>query len=375
MKTVIACDSFKGSLSADKVCRAIENGIKSLLPDARTVCFPLADGGEGTVESFFRNCGGELITVNTVNCFFEPMTAQYLMLDESTAVIETAAASGIMNVSADSLNPMKASTYGTGLLIKHAVENGARHIILGLGGSATNDGGTGVLNALGVVFFDENGEKLSPVGEKLINIKSFSLREDFKKLKAVKFTLACDVENVFCGETGAAYGFARQKGANDSQIAELDRGLDSFACLIKATRNTDLKTAKGTGAAGGLSGGMLAFFDCEIKSGFSVLAEASDFERELADADLVITGEGKTDAQTACGKLPLRVSRLANKHNKPCILVCGQLDGEVDIKELGFTEAYRLVSDTVAAEEAIANAGYYLTEKGKEIAKVFADNK
>ena len=364
MKAVIACDSFKGCLSADKVCRAIEKGIKSALPEARTVCFPLADGGEGTVESFYKICGGELINVQTVNSFSEPLTAQYLMLGK-TAVIETAAASGIANIPAERLNPMKASTYGTGVLIKHAAQNGAEHIILGLGGSATNDGGAGALNALGVDFFDENGKKLSPVGENLIKKNSFSLREDFDKVRNVRFTLACDVENVFCGETGAAYVFAAQKGADSEQIKELDRGLESFAELIKAKRKIDLKTAKGAGAAGGLAGGMLAFFSCEIKSGFSVLAEASNLENELEEADLVITGEGKTDAQTAYGKLPFRVSVLAKAHNKPCVLICGQLDGSADIEEMGFCSAYPLVADGVTPEQAIANAEQYLSEKGK----------
>lgn len=372
MKILIACDSFKGSLGANEVCRAIENGIKTELPDVRTVCFPLADGGEGTVESFYQGCGGVKVQTETVNCFFEPMTAEYLMYDKQTAVIETAAASGITNVPAERLNPMKASTYGTGLIIKRAIENGAERIILGLGGSATNDGGIGALDALGIDFLDENGEKLDPTGENLIKIADFSYREDFERYRNISFILACDVENVFCGNLGAAYVFARQKGADDEMIEALDAGLKNLADLITAKLSKNLRLIKSSGAAGGLAGGLISFFDCTVESGFSVLAKASNFEEQLANSDYVITGEGKTDAQTAYGKLPFRVCELAKTHNKPCFLVCGQLDGGVDIKELGFSEAYQLVGGEVTAKEAIADAAYYLTEKGKEIAKVIS---
>ena len=370
MKFVIACDSFKGSLSAAQVCNALKDGIASETPDAEILCFPLADGGEGTVECFRLNSGGRLIDAETVNCFFEKISARYLMLDGKTAVIETAAASGIMNVPAEKLNPMKASTYGTGLLIKHAVENGAENIILGLGGSATNDGGVGALNALGIDLLDKNGNMLEPVGENLIKIKDFKINSEFSKYKNIKFTLACDVENVFCGREGAAYVFARQKGADDRQIEELDKGLDNLADIIYKKLGVNLKTCKGAGAAGGLSGGLLAFLNCEIKSGFTVLAEASDFERQIINADIVITGEGKTDIQTAYGKLPFRVSELAKKHSKPCILVCGQLDGNVDIKEMGFAVAFPLTDENISAEEAIKNAVQYLFEKGKAIAQL-----
>ncbi len=371
MKFLIACDSFKGCLSAEEVCASIEKGIKSVLSDASAVCFPLADGGEGTVESFYKNCGGKLITADTVNCFFEPMKAKYLMPDCKTAVIETAAASGIMNITAEKLNPMRASTYGTGLLIKDSVKNGAENIILGLGGSASNDGGTGALNALGIDFLDKEGNLLEPVGKNLIIIKDFRINSEFSKYKNIKLTLACDVENVFCGKAGAAYVFARQKGANEAQIEALDRGLENFADMLYKKLGIDLKTCKGAGAAGGLSGGLLAFFDCEIKSGFTVLSEASDFERQIINADIVITGEGKTDSQTAYGKLPFRVSGLAGMHSKPCILVCGQLDGDVDINRLGFAAAFPLTNESVSAEQAIKNASQYLFEKGKAIAENF----
>jgi len=375
MKTVIACDSFKGSLSAREVCRSLENGIKSVCPDVSVQSFPLADGGEGTVESFYGICGGRLVKAQTVNCFFEPITAEYLLLNEHTAVIETAAASGITNVPTERLNPMTASTFGTGLLIKDAVANGADEIILGLGGSATNDGGTGVLNALGIDFLDGNGNVLSPTGENLIKIKDFSVREGFADYRSIKFTLACDVENVFCGKMGAAFVFARQKGADDSMITALDRGLESFASLIRDKVGIDLKTVSGAGAAGGLGGGMLALLDCEIKSGFNVLASFSDIEAAVAQADLVITGEGKTDSQTACGKLPYRVSMLARKYNKPCVLVCGQLDISADLNMLGFTAAYELTDSGVETARAIAEAGKLLTQKGRLIAKKHINKK
>ncbi len=371
MKFLIACDSFKGSLSADAVCREIEKGIKNVLPDSSAVCFPLADGGEGTVESFYKNCGGKIVTIDTVNCFFEPMRADYLMSEGKTAVIETAAASGIMNVPADRLNPVTASTFGTGLLIKDAVDNGAQSIILGLGGSATNDGGIGALNALGIDFLDSDGNFLSPVGGNLIKISDFDIKSEFLKYRNVRFTLACDVENVFCGKEGAAYVFARQKGADNEQIDALDRGLENLAKVIENKLNINLQKYKGSGAAGGLSGGLLSFLNCEIRSGFSVLAYASDFESRVSQADVVITGEGRTDSQTAYGKLPLRVSVLAGKYRKPCFLVCGQLDENVDIKEMGFSAAFPLTDKNVSAEQAIKNAPQYLFEKGRAIAEKY----
>ena len=371
MKFLIASDSFKGSLSAEKVCRKIEEGIKNILPCSSAVCFPLADGGEGTVDSFFANCGGRMITAETVNCFFEPIHARYLMTDSGTAVIETAAASGIVNIPAERLNPMRASTYGTGLLIKDAVENGAQNIILGLGGSATNDGGTGVLSALGIDFFDADSNILEPVGESLVKISDFSQKEAFGKYSRIKFTLACDVENVFCGKEGAAYVFARQKGADEKQTEQLDRGLDNLAGLINDKLKIDLRKCKGAGAAGGLAGGLAAFLDCEIKPGFSVLSEAAEFERYVAEADVVITGEGRTDSQTSYGKLPLRVSELSKKHSKPCILVCGQLAEDVDIKKMGFVKAFVLTEKGVTPDTAIKNASEYLVLKGEEIAKMY----
>lgn len=367
MKIIIAPDSFKGCLSAPKVCRAVENGIAAVLPAAQTVCLPMADGGEGTAECFIKSCGGEMVNVKTIDSFQEPVTAGFAMTKDKTAVIETAAANGIGGVPLSKLNPLAASTCGTGLLIKEAVKHEAKKIIIGLGGSATSDGGMGALSVLGVNFTDIFGRVVLPCGEKMIKACDIEVTGEFEKYRNVTFIFACDVENPFYGENGAAFVYAPQKGADENAVKLLDEGLKNLAGIFNRYNGADLQSVKGSGAAGGLCGGLYAMLGGEIKSGFSVLSDVSDFENMVKGADLVITGEGKTDRQTAFGKLPKRVCDIAKKYSVPCILLSGQVSADTDTKSMGFVASYQIMTESMTLEYACANAERLITEQIKDI--------
>ena len=367
MRILVCPDSFKGSLSSFEAAKAIKEGILSVHPECEIICVPLADGGEGTGECLKNIVGGEYEECEAENIFFEKMTGSFLSLSDDTAFVETACVSGLTTVEKDRLNPLKASTRGTGLIIKKAVENGAKSIILALGGSASNDGGMGVLSALGVSFLDENGNNLLPVGENMIRVKSVKYEEVFSRYKKIKFTLACDVENPFCGKDGAAYVFASQKGATKDEIEFLDKGLENLANVFEKYTKKPMKNVCGTGAAGGLCGGIYSFFDCEIESGFDVLCEKARLREIIKSVDFVITGEGRTDFQTAFGKLPKRISELSKAENKRCILISGDIEDSLDTKEMGFEKAYKIKNDKITLENAMNNAYNLLTRKAKVI--------
>lgn len=367
MRILVCPDSFKGSLTSYEAANAIKEGILKNNPKTEIITLPFADGGEGTGECLKNISGGEYVFCETENIFFEKMTGSFLALPDKTAFAETATAGGLTTVEKSRLNPLKASTYGTGLIIKKAIDSGARRIILALGGSATNDGGIGALNALGVDFNDEYGNTLLPTGENTVKIKSVKTRDEFERYKNVKFTLACDVENPFYGKNGAAYIFARQKGANEKDIEMLDRGLENLERIFENYSQKNIQSVKGSGAAGGLCGGIYAFFDCEIKSGFDVLSERANLPELIESVDLVITGEGKTDYQTSFGKLPVRISALAKEKNKRCILMSGDIEDGLDTAEMGFESAYRIKNQSISLEKAMNNAYNLLVDTAKQI--------
>lgn len=367
MKIIIACDSFKGCLSAKDVCNSIKQGVLSSNPSAEVIAIPMADGGEGTADCFFENCGGIRKTANVSNPLFNSIRAEYVILKDNTAVIETAAASGITLLKKDELNPLKTTTLGTGELIAAAVKNGAEKLILGLGGSATNDGGMGALSALGVQFLDNGGNLLSPIGENMARVKEIHTINKFNKYKNLEITLACDVENPFYGKSGAAHIFAAQKGADEKAVNELDVGLKNLARVYKAFSGIDLQNIKGSGAAGGLCGGLYALLNCKIESGFTALQKEVDFKAEIKDADLIITGEGKTDSQTSFGKLPKRVADMAKENNIDCILLSGDIEKGIDTEKSGFKKAYKIKTDEMPLEYAIKNASVLLKEKTEDI--------
>lgn len=351
MKILIAPDSFKGSLTSKEVCSCIEKGLLKANKNIKIDSLPFADGGEGFAECMGNICKGEKLVAKCHNIYNQEIEASIITFND-TAVIESASASGLLKRK----QVMQASSYGTGELIKFAKNQGFSNIILGLGGTGSCDGGAGALAALGAKFYDENWDIIANPKSNDLN---FIFGVDFKSIvKDINFTYACDVENEYFGKNGAAYVFAPQKGARQTDIVELDEGLQRLNAFFKK----DIRKVKGSGAAGGLCGGLYAIYGGNIKSGFDILCEYSKLEEKIKAADIIITGEGKTDKQTLMGKLPYKISELAKKHNKKCVIISGAIE---DVK-LG-DKMISLVDENTSKDEAIANAKEILEEKSKYI--------
>lgn len=342
-KIIIAVDSFKGSLSSSEIAIACENGVLDVFPNCKVIKLSIADGGEGTLDALVSGTGGSLKTSHVNNPIMKVIPAQYAILGNGqTAFIEMAQASGLTLISNDQRNPLKTTTYGTGELIKDAIENGCRHIILGIGGSATNDAGLGMLQALGFKFYDKQHILLGFGGEIMEHVAYFDTSAKFSVLNDVIFTIACDVNNPFYGENGAAYIFAKQKGANPSMVKQLDNGLKNIARLVADNLNINIQNISGAGAAGGLGGACVAFLGASLKSGISIVLEALEFQEQLKNADLVITGEGKIDEQTLMGKAPQGVLTEAKKANIPVIAIAGGVENIQKLNEGGFSAVFSI---------------------------------
>lgn len=357
MKIVVAPDAFKDCLSAEAVCTALKNGIAKANPAAEVLCVPLADGGEGTADCFAAATGGKRVSAEVQNAYGAPKTAQYILsADRKTALVEMAQASGIQGIDKNCLHTKNASTYGTGELILHAVKKGAAHIIVGLGGSATTDGGMGALSALGARFLDISGEELLPIGANMAKVAAIEVPKNPFFNGEIRFTYACDVQNPFYGDKGAAFVFARQKGASEAEITELDGGLRNLAAQYYTAFQRDIANVPSMGAAGGLCGGLFAAFGGTVQSGFEMLATLTDLEQKIAAADLVLTGEGRTDRQTAFGKLPARVTMHAAKYGVPCVLISGDIAPDFDATAAGFSAAIPLKSPEMTTDYSISYA-------------------
>ncbi|MBE6577551.1 MAG: glycerate kinase [Ruminococcaceae bacterium] len=366
MKIVIAPDSFKGSLSASEAADCIEKGIRRVL-DCETVKIPMADGGEGTVEALAATLGGSLVTVTVKGPLFDDVEATYCIAGE-LAVIEMSAASGITLVSKDRLDPKATSTYGTGELILDAIGRGCKRIILGIGGSATNDGGAGMAAALGARFLDKNGTIVSPSGGELWRVETIDVSEMPVEIKKTEFLVACDVTNPLCGESGASYVFGPQKGADKETVKLLDENLSHFASKIYECLGVDVREISGGGAAGGLGAGLYAFCGASLRRGFDIISETVALSERIKGADLVITGEGRSDYQTAFGKLPSGVANAARSQGIPCVLISGAIKGDISaLFDNGIVAAYATVTDGVPIDEAIKNAAKNL-ERAAETA-------
>ena len=336
-KIIIAPDSFKGSMSANRVCEIIGEEAKKAFPGAEIKKIPVADGGEGTVDAYLAVFGGRKITASAQSPLGRAISAYYAMLPDGTAVVETAQASGL--TIEEKNNALAASSFGTGQLIKHALENGARKIILGLGGSAMTDGGAGCVSALGGRFLDKNGKAIPPGGEGLNVLETISLEGLDKSLKTTPLTVLCDVKNPLFGKNGAAYVYAPQKGADEKNVETLDAGLRRLAEKASVTLGADHSSEAGAGAAGGLGFACIAFLGGRLESGIDCILDAAGFEKEAADADLIITGEGKTDAQSLMGKVPFGVAKRAN--GARVVAVCGVNQADADqARKLGITKIY-----------------------------------
>lgn len=327
-KVVVASDSFKGCLSSAQVADAVEKGIHEVYPDCEVVKLAVADGGEGTMEALAATLGGSIVEVQVQDSLGRPVTAEYAIVDGTAAVIEMSRASGLTLLKEEERNPMLTSTFGTGELIADALHKGCRKFLIGIGGSATNDAGTGMLEALGYRFMDAEGNVLKGRGESLGKIKHIDSSNAVEGLKNSSFIVACDVDSPFCGPKGAAYIYGQQKGATPDMVRELDEGMQAFSRLIYKETGTDVMTIEGAGAAGGLGGALKAFLDADLKKGADMVLDAVCFDQAIEDADLVITGEGKIDSQTLNGKLPSAVARRASARNIPVMAICGRTEVE-----------------------------------------------
>jgi len=327
MNILIAPDSFKESLDAIGVCRAIQEGFSQVYPEANYTLLPLADGGEGTSEVLSYVLDGQWREIDVHDPLMRAITAKYLLTADATAVIEIAEACGLHLLADHERNPLIASSYGVGEMILDAINQGAKQILIGLGGSATNDAGTGMLQALGVKILDASGKLLPPGGASLIHTHSID-RTALHVLSDIKITVACDVTSPLCGSTGASHVFAPQKGATPEQVLSLDQALSHFAdvCQTQSICADSCRVSAGAGAAGGLGFGLMAFCAAELKSGFDTIADAVALDKHLTTASLVITGEGKLDSQTAMGKVASGVARQARAHNVPVMAICGSVD-------------------------------------------------
>lgn len=358
MKVLIAPDSFKGSLSAPEVAALVEAGFSEVFPDWEYVLAPVADGGEGTVAALVTACGGRIVDYEVTGPLGERRDAFFGLLGNGrTAVIEMAAASGIAQVEPQHRDPMRATTFGVGELIKAALDAGARHLIVGIGGSATNDGGAGALQALGVRLLDGDGNQIGQGGGELGSIARIDISGIDPRLAECTIEIASDVDNPLVGFNGATRVFGPQKGATPEMIGELEKNLEHFAARIKADLHVDVANIPGGGAAGGLGAAMIAFLDARIRPGAEIVACAVGLDALIKDSDLVITGEGRIDSQTVRGKTPIAVSRTAARYGKPVIALCGSIGGG---SELVFAEGidamFSVISGVSTFDEALLEA-------------------
>ena len=374
MKIVIAPDSFKESLTALEVANAIETGFKRIFPNAEYVKLPMADGGEGTVQSLVDATQGRLIETevtaplgNQVKSFFG------LSGDGKTAIIEMAAASGLHLVPMGKRNPCQTTSFGTGELIKQALDLGVQHIILGIGGSATNDGGAGMLQALGLRLLDKNGQSIGFGGAALSNLAEIQMADLDPRLQQVQIEVACDVNNPLCGERGASAIFGPQKGATPKMVKELDAALAHFAKIAERDCGKKIKEQPGAGAAGGMGGGLLLLPNVQLKAGVQIVLDNLKFADQAKEADLVITGEGRMDAQSVLGKTPIGVARIAKQFNKPVIAIVGCLREDYEVVyEHGIDAVFPIIRNLGDLPTILKQGEQNLTSTAQNVARLLS---
>jgi len=372
MKIVIAIDSFKGSCSAINAAYSIERGIKSVLENVEVVKIPVADGGEGTVSAMLMGTKGIEYQREVTGPLGSKVIAKFAILDDGTAIIEMAAASGLTLIEVKKRNPLYTTTYGTGELILEAIKLGSKKIILGIGGSATNDGGVGAAMALGIVFNDINGNSVGYGGKELQKISNIDISGLNPLLKGIDIDIACDVSNPLYGETGAAYIYAAQKGANDKEVKELDDGLINYSKIIKSHFNFDGSQLPGAGAAGGLAIPLIAFCGAKIHSGIELILNALNVDDQFQNADLVITGEGRIDFQTIYGKVPIGVAAHAKKKNIPVIAIVGSIgNGYKNIYDYGIDSVFNIQNSPMSLEESMDNTELLLEDCAQRVMRMY----
>jgi len=374
LKIVIAPDSFKESLTALEVANAIEQGFKRVFPNASYVKVPVADGGEGTVQAMVDACGGDIIRLPVVGPAGDKVEAFYgLLEDAQTAVIEMAAASGLHLVPMEDRNPLLASSFGTGELILDALDKGARNIILGLGGSATIDGGAGMMTALGARFLTDCGQVVKAGGQGLPEIAHIDIAQLDSRLADTRFDVACDVDNPLCGDKGASAVFGPQKGATPEMAEQLDSNLNHYARQLKLLSGNDVRDIQGAGAAGGMGAAVLAFFSARFRPGIEIVMETAGLAEKVVGASLVITGEGRIDSQTLHGKAPIGVARIAKAAGCPVIGIAGSLSDDHEIVyEHGFDAVFSIVPGPMDLQEALRTGAENLTAFSTNLALALA---
>ncbi|WP_105903232.1 glycerate kinase [Vibrio gangliei] len=373
MKIIIAPDSFKESLTAKQVCQAMETGLKRVWPQAEYVHIPLADGGEGTVQSLVDATQGDIIERQVTGPLGQSVDAFYGRLGgklSHTAVIEMAAASGLHHVPPEKRDPKQTTSYGTGELIAHALQEGATKLIIGLGGSATNDGGMGMLEALGVKFLDSNSHEISGNGIGLTQIESIMTHDINPKLQQCDIVIACDVDNPLCGEHGATATFGKQKGATEEDTVILDNALSHFADLMDSQLGKQVKDIPGAGAAGGLGAAFLGFTNANLKPGIQIVLETLSIDQHLQDADLVITGEGRIDWQSAHGKTPVGIAKAAKKFDLPVIALAGCVgDNYQAVYDHGIDAVFAAIPRPFDLATAFAEADINMANLAENVAR------
>ena len=359
MNILLAPDSFKDSLPAKAVADHMAKGIRKVMPSAQITKVPLSDGGEGLLEAVVTPLEGRLITVQVKDPLMRDIKANYGLIDKGkTAVIEMAAASGLELLKDNERNPMITSTYGTGQLIKDALDQGCDKLIIGLGGSATNDGGTGMVKALGVKFLNPKSETIGAGGGALKDLSHIDMTELDHRLSNCEIIVACDVNNPLTGKNGSSLVFGAQKGGDIETLKQLDKNLLNYVEVIHKDLGKDLKARGGTGAAGGTAMGLLAFLDAELKPGIELIMDELQLEKQIMQANVIFTGEGQIDKQTLNGKTIAGLAKLAKKQNVPVIAIAGKVDNNIDqLYHRGITAAFSIVNQPMELKEAIQNTG------------------
>ncbi|MGJ9457945.1 glycerate kinase [Oceanobacillus sp. CF4.6] len=366
MNIIIAPDSYKGSLTASKVAETMKKAVIDINNTHAVMLKPMADGGEGTIDAMLSSIKGERISIDCTGPLGEKITTSYAILDSKQAVIELATVSGLVQVPTDKRNPDYTTTFGLGEVIRDALDKGCTSIIIGLGGSATNDGGLGMLLALGMKAWDEKGNKLKGFGADLHRVKKVSFADLDVRIPATDIKVACDVNNPLCGSEGASVVYGPQKGASQSQVYEYNKSLDAYGSLIEKATEKSLKDFPGAGAAGGVGFALLAI-GADLVSGAKLLATTMQLEEAIKNADIVITGEGQSDEQTLYGKAPGHVALLAKKYEVPVVLVSGSLTGDLNILRERFSGCFSIINKPLTLEQCMAQAESLLYEQTKQV--------
>lgn len=371
MKVVVAPDDYKGALAASDAARAIADGVRSAAPDADIVVLPVADGGDGTAETLARATGGRMVDAAAHDALGRPLRAELAITgDGAAAIIEMAQASGLALLPPGERRATEASTYGTGELIRAALDAGVNRLIVAIGGSATSDGGAGMAQALGARFLDGAGKELPPGGAALACLEHIDTGGLDERLRGVEVLVACDVDNPLTGPDGAAHVYGPQKGATPEEVRILDAALERYAAVIRRDLGVDVRELPGAGAAGGLGAGLVAFLGARLEPGSDMVLDLLDFDAAVADADLVITGEGRADAQTARGKAPAAVARRAARHGVPVVMLAGRIgEGAEVLEDLGVTVLMALSADEEDIGVAMAATAERLERAACEVSR------